>query len=198
MKKFLSFTLAFLMLLSFSSVAFATDMSVQIIGGPQMETEAVNLDDLKMHVEAEIDGWGTLQLTGFDFYDELGYYFHYPDNNIIPNTKTIRSENEADFAILRMDITNTTLKPKDYLSDVAVKVTYDDLYEYAGWCYQPDYNNDRQDYAINPEGQFAIDPMYQGHYMFGCTLPNAVVNSKKPLQMIITLDGNEITYNIRK
>lgn len=193
MKKFLSFTLAFLMLLSFSSVAFATDMSVQIIGGPQMETEAVNLDDLKMNVEAEIDGWGTIQLTSFDFYDELGYHAWYPSSG----GQWITSGKEADFAILRMDITNTTLKAKDFLSDVSVKVVFDDTYEYAGWCYQSDYDWDK-DYAINPQGQFVIEPMYQGHYMFGCTLPNAVVNSKKPLQMLITIDGNEITYNIRK
>lgn len=45
---------------------------------------------------------------------------------------------------------------------------------------------------------FAAGPMYTGHYAFGCTLPNAVVNSKKPLRMVITIDGNELTYNIRK
>lgn len=194
MKKLFSFTLACLMILSLSVTAFAADMGVQIIGGPEAETEPVNLDDLKLNIEAEIDGWGTIKLTGFDFYDKLGYIAN-PDNGYCYD---LESGNEADFAILRMDITNTTLKAKDYLSDVQVKVVYDDTYEYAGWCYQSDFNQRNQNYAINPERQFTIDPMYQGHYMFGCTLPNAVVNGKKPLQMIVTISGNEITYNIRK
>ena len=193
MKKLLSFTLACLMILSLSVTAFATDLGVQIIGGPQMETEAVNLDDLKMNVEAEIDGWGTIQLTSFDFYDELGYHAWYPSSG----GQWITSGKEADFAILRMDITNTTLKAKDFLSDVSVKVVFDDTYEYAGWCYQSDYDWDK-DYAINPQGQFVIEPMYQGHYMFGCTLPNAVVNSKKPLRLEIQMDDLEMVYFIRK
>ena len=52
--------------------------------------------------------------------------------------------------------------------------------------------------AINSEKNFVIEPMYPKRYAFGCTLPNAVVSSKKPLRMEITIDGNEITYNIRR
>ena len=111
-----------------------------------------------------------------------------------------------------MDITNTTTKSKDFLSSCGVKIIFDDIYEYAGWVYQVNYNNetykdsyfgndsDIQNFrwAINEADNFVIDPMYVGHYIFGCTVPNAVVESKNPLKMVITLDGNEITYNVRK
>ena len=40
--------------------------------------------------------------------------------------------------------------------------------------------------------------MYTGIFVFGCTLPNSVVESKAPLRIEINLGGNELTYNIRK
>lgn len=52
--------------------------------------------------------------------------------------------------------------------------------------------------TVNTADEFEINPLYQGHYLFGCTLPNAVINGSGPLRMVITLDGNEITYNIRE
>ena len=61
-----------------------------------------------------------------------------------------------------------------------------------------DCGKQNKNWVIDPADNFEIDPMYSGHYVFGCTLPNAVVNSEKPLRMVITIDGNELTYNIRK
>lgn len=107
------------------------------------------------------------------------------------------SGTQADFAFLTMDILNTTTGKVDFLKDCSVKVIFDDTVEYAGWSYQCDMDLNRCTW-ISSENNFVIDPYYAGHYVFGCTLPNAVVNSKKPLRMEITIDGNEITYNIRK
>ena len=210
MKKLLLVMLVLAMVLG-SSAALAVEMGVQVIGGPETETEPVSLDDFKLNVDAEIEGYGILNGTEFAYKDQLGYYrsgrtevYYYND--------FYHSGNEADFALLKMDITNTSTKPHDFLATCEVKVVFDDVYEYGGWFYQYNYNNktaksndsgeDSQkqntNWVINEADQFAIDPMYQGHFCFGCTLPNAVVNSKAPLKMIITMDGNEITYNIRK
>ena len=212
MKKILSMILALMMLLT-ASAALAEGMGVQVIGGPTTTTEPVSLDDFKLNVEAEIEGYGLLFATEFAFADHLGYYRQgYTEPSWNSGKWCYRSGNEADYAILRMDITNTVTMPKDFLASCEVKVIYDDLYEYAGWFYQVNYNNktyNDSDYGednkkqnvrwvINSADNFPIDPMYQGHYVLGCTLPNAVVNSKEPLKMIITIDGNEITYNIRK
>jgi len=199
MKRVLAMLLVFLMLLTTS--AMAAGMGVQIIGGPEVETEPVSLDDVKLDVEVEIDGYGIITPTGFSFADMLRTYMKGDSYN----WKDFSSGAEAEYALFNVDILNTTLKNKEYLASCEVKVIYDDVYEYAGWAYQYNWNNaDRgsnmspKTSPIQPEDNFAIDPMYEGHYLFGCTLPNAVVNSKAPLKMIITIDGNEITYNIRK
>ena len=208
MKKLVTLVLCLMMLLT--SAAFAEGMGVQVIGGPAVETEPVSLDDFKLEVDVEIDGYGILRGTSFEFQDLLGYYKK--GNELDGYNHTYYSNQEADFAILRMDITNTALRAHNFIGACEVRAVYDEVYEYAGWFYQSNYNNrndnwsgytcDRNNqsrrYAIHKDDVFPIDPMYQGHYIFGCTLPNAVINSKKPLKLIITIDGNEITYNIRK
>jgi len=187
MKKILSMLLVFSLILGCS--AAIAEMGVQVIGGPVEETEPVSLDDFKLNIEAEIEGYGILSGTEFNYIDKLR---HHPSWS-----GTYQSGAEADYAILRMDILNTTLKAKDYLTSCSVKVVFDDVYEYGGWAYQYNYDAS-EDVVLDSDEQFSIEPMYQGHFCFGCTLPNSVVNSKKSLRMVITLDGNEITYNIRK
>lgn len=210
MKKILATLLALSLLLGCS--AAMAEMGVQVIGGPETETEPVSLDDLKLNVDAEIDNWGIVTATEYDVQDGLGYYRSGCTNVYNAERDYYWSGNEAEYAVLYVDILNVSLSDKDYLKDVSVKAVFDDVYEYGGWAYQRNYNNGTYKYdslevdrskqntrwAINAADQFVISPMYQGHYLFGCTLPNAVINSKKPLKLVITIDGNEIIYNIRK
>jgi hypothetical protein len=197
------------LVLCFSCVSgLAAEAGVTLISGPEAETEPVSLDDMQLNVEAEIDGYGILRLREFAFSDRLGYYTAGSNNG----RKYYETGLEADYALLWVDLLNIGTNPRDYLSSCEVKVVFDDKYEYAGFFYQSNYNNktdtdsyygedsgkQNQRFAIDKADQFAIDPMYEGHYIFGCTLPNAVVSSKAPLRMEILLDGNEITYNIRK
>ncbi len=190
MKKVLLFVF-WAALLTVSSV-FAQDMGIQIIGGPEIVTQSVSLDDLKTGTVVEIDGWGIIKVTSFDFVDEI-----YKMDSSWWNNGAYESGSEADYALLRIDITNTTLTSKNYLEAVTVKAVYDDVYEYAGWSHQYDFNHS-QDKVIHTKNWFSIDPMYQGHYAFGCTLPNAVVTGSKPLRLEIKIDENELTYHIRK
>lgn len=209
MKKIVSLVLCLMMVLA--STALANGMGVQVIGGPAVETEPVSLDDLQLNLDAEIEGWGILTLTGYEVQNGMGYY---RSGRSEPRYSSDYnwSGTEAEYIVLYADILNTTLAAKDYLKSVSVKAVFDDVYEYGGWAFQRNYNNSSYSYAdldadknkqntrwkINAADQFAIGPMYEGHYIYGCTLPNAVINSKKPLKLIITIDGNEITYNIRK
>ncbi len=192
MKKMLCMVLALAFLFALSGMAFAADMGVQVIPGPEAETEPLDLDDLKINTEVEIEGWGILTATECTFVDRLGKL----DKDGWRDGQ-YSSGAEAEYLLLRMDVVNTTLKAKNYLADVTVEVVYDDLYEFSGWFYQYDYDK-YEDRVIPSDCIFAIDPMYAGHYVFGCTLPNAVVEGSRPLAMIITIDGNEITYNVRK
>lgn len=107
------------------------------------------------------------------------------------------SGSEAEYIKLSMDILNTSTKNIDYLKDCSVKAVFDDRVEYAGWCYQRDFDLNAPTW-ISADDNFAIEPYYEGHYVFGCTLPNAVLNDEeKPLRLVITIGDNEITYNIR-
>lgn len=191
MKRFLGLALVIIMMLSMAA-ANAEDMGVQIISAPAQETEEVSLDDLKLNTEVTVEGWGMLKATSYDVVDTLRYY---PNTSY---TNTYSSGEEADYAILSMDILNITTVSHDYLLDCTVKVVFDEDFEFAGWCYQRNFDYSNKNAALGKNLTFSIDPMYVGHYYFGCTLPNAVIDSKAPLYMVITIDGNEITYNIRK
>ena len=195
---------------------FADDsMGVKMISNNSKSSSTVSLDDLQLNVDVTIDGYGILKATSFEFFDWLGYY-NEGQTNFKSNGRHTTGL-EADFAMLRIDITNRMTKPKDFLENVKVKVIFEDFYEYEGWYRQFNYDNGYGDdwgtgffdsaidrnkqntkWVINKKDQFQIKPMYTGHYVFGCTLPNAIIESKGPLRMEITMDGNVITYNIRK
>ncbi len=190
MKKTLLLFVALVLILGCSSALAVGDTGVQVISAPEAEAESVSLDDIKLKLNIDIDGYGTFCPDEFSYFD---YIYVWKGNHLF-------SSLESQYALLRMDITNTTFTAKDYLGSIEVKVIFDDSYEFGGWAYQYDYDNNssKLDHVIDDSKRFAIEPMYMGHYAFGCTLPNAVVESKKPLRMVITMDGNELTYNIRK
>ena len=202
--------------------------------------ETASPDDLQLELEAPIDGYASFRPTSFELADRLGYYKrdetkvetnmwywsldNFKNSNDEFSFGYYQSGLDADYALLRMDVTNLAKETRDFLEFCSVKVIYDNTYEYTGWVYQSDYDNethaeitegdeatylrfledaDKQNmrWAIAQENQFAIDPMFQGHYIFGCTLPNTVVQSKAPLAMIISFgeEGEyQVTYNIRK
>lgn len=122
------------------------------------------------------------------------------------------SGNEADFAWLKADIINRQKTEANFIKDITITVIYDDEYEYTGWVRQFNYDFSKSEIyskikdagvigwpvCLSPVDEMPISPMYKGHYAFGCTLPNYVIEDKdSPLRMIINIAGNEIIYNIR-
>ena len=134
-----------------------------------------------------------------------GYSSYY-----LEDASWIDSGTNADFAWLQMNITNLQKKSIDFMSSTGVKVIYGDAYEFDGWIRQAnmDYNSQTYRYqsetvggtfcVLDPANAEPVDMMYTGTYIFGCTLPTAVISGSESLRMVITLDGNEMTYNIRK
>ena len=189
-----------LILTVLTAVAQAAELGVQLITPEtNMTAETVSLDDIKLNASVSVYGFGSIMPTAYSVQNNLVKYRKGSNS-----TDTINSGHEADFVILKMDITNTTATPKNYLADAEVKVVFDDTFEFIGWCYQ--YNWDRSNgdtkyssnYVLSTEDNFNINPWYMGHFCFGCTLPNTVIESKAPLRLEIKIGGNEITYNIRK
>lgn len=128
------------------------------------------------------------------------------------------SGESADFVWLMMDVTNLQKTGVEFTEEVAVKVVYQDDYEFNGWIRQIVYDHmeaqngdkglsrygyEKEDYpneiVMNPTKVETIDMMYTGTYVFGCTLPNYVLEDKKtPLRIEIELGENDLTYHIRK
>lgn len=190
--------------------AVAEEMEVQIIAGPETEAATVSMDDIQIGAPIEVADNCIFTPTSYEVVDSLDTYKEgqtHADYNA-NNWTTYNSGNEAEYALLRMDILNLRLSPVDFLEQAEIKVISDDKYEFAGWCYQYNYDNTFYDtertldantqFVISPADQFAISPMYTGHYAFGCTLPNSVIGADTPLRMEIKVAGSELTYNIRK
>ena len=177
--------------------ASAAELGVQVIGGNEQELQSAQLDDVKINTPIDVPGFGTITITEFQYQDSFLYIDKGWDSRGFSGT--FKSGVEAEFATLRVDILNTNLTSIDYINanGAEVTVTYNDSYQLSGWVYQYNYDVDK---AVARKGfTKEIEPFYVGHYMFGCTLPNALAEDKKlPLEMLIKIGEVEITYNIRK
>ena len=177
---------AMLLVLAVSALA---DEGVKLIGGPaEVGTESVSLDDLKLKADVEIPGYGIITAVEFSFVDQFRRY----DGD--GRDGWSQSGENADYAMLTFNMLNKRTTAMDFMFDITgIVVTYDDVYQYEGWCYQRDYAR-----SYPTKKFYEISPMYECGFIIGCTLPNAVVKDTKPLTLTFKLGENEITYNIRK
>lgn len=223
MKKWKNSLLVMLLVCMMLLPALAEDLGVQVIGSQSGAHTPVTLDDIQLEVPVEIDGYAEITPIFWivkdcflqrqpDVLDKISVHKseyggeikcdqHYEDKKYMyykdRHVKHYVSGTQAEFAILDIDVMNTTTKSVDFIKDATVKVIFDDRVEYQGWIRQKDYDLNICTW-LDPSNNFPIDPYYVGHYVFGCTLPNPVVESKLPLRMVINMGGNEITYHIRK
>lgn len=242
MKKYLILALA-LVLFSCASIACASDLGVQVIGGPDAALTPMSLDDMQVGNAYTIDGYAKVKPVEYMVVDHFAQFnkdanygnvgggknpdaahvfIDKLDSNWYYNwrwwdAQWMDSGVNAEFAWLLMDVTNLQKKGVNFMENATVKVIYQDEYEFAGWVRQINYDHIQQGsqgrdvsrygyttahpnvVVIDPANEETIDMMYTGTYAFGATLPNSVIeDTKSPLQMIITIDGNELTYNIRK
>lgn len=227
MKRFIAFVLVLMLSIGFEAVLAEGDLEVQVIGGAET-SQPLSLDDIEIGALYQIDGYATVSPTSFGFVDCFAQYDSGKAGDNSGNGyageagrvqginggtfKYMEFQNSgesADFAFLKVDITNLGKKPVAFMQEAKVTVFYnEDEYEFAGWARQFNYdyntytqNNDGVETgpaALDPADEFEIATMYTGHFVFGYTLPTAVVNSTESLKMVIELGDNELTYNIRK
>ena len=210
MLKRIMLVLICLMLLAGS--ALAENYGVTILNSPE-EEETVTLEDIQLDSEVKEDGFGTVKPTDFFWTNWIGAYE--PGGKKFGPSPLSDAGAEAEYAVLQISILNNTFESKDYLKDVSVKVVYcaeEGDYEFGGWAFQHNHdyiNNEHKDfgyaagrqnvvYVISREDQHEITPFYEGHYSFGCTLPNFVITDEAPMYMVVTIGQTEIIYNIRK
>ena len=156
------------------------------------DSENADLNDLKIAERTTVAGIGRIQITGFSQSDRLGYY---PAGNLRDTSQFYDSGSEAEYIFIRMCITNTEGYSIDYLTGSNVEVVYDGNYRFGGWVQQ--YPEQSGDIVFSAEDRHSIVPGENGYFCFGCTVPNAVANNDKPLEMHINLMGQEIVFNIR-
>ena len=117
----------------------------------------------------------------------------------------------ADFAWLQLNVTNLQKKRVSFMDEMTVKLVYADEYEFAGWIRQANFDYNTAVYrwnaqmtgapfaVLDPNNEEAVDMLYTGTFIIGCTIPNSVVEDKKsPLRIEIKMGENDLTYHIRK
>lgn len=139
-----------------------------------------------------------------DFNENRDYYAG--GNRFYVNMERISSGENADFAWFEVDITNLSKETQAFDTEATVQYIFDNDYIIDGWLLQFNYDYDAFDMkdgsltraALDGENMEPADMLYTNHYIFGATLPNAVVTGTKPLAAVITLGEHAFTYNIRK
>ena len=135
MKKILCFLLVLSVLASLCGAACA-DLTVRRVNPPE-EKEEADLSDLKLNREAEIEDFGLLTLTDFQFRDKF-----YLWEKGMKDTSVNRSGTEADYAVLYADIVNTAPKARTYAAECTVSVMFDGKYHSFVFCQSSEYMAD--------------------------------------------------------
>ena len=174
------------------------------------DTPGADLNDLKLGERITINNTTALHLTAYSELNRLGYY---PASNDRDFSKAYDSGIETQYILVKMSIKNRGKYRINYLQDAHVEVVFDQNYRFGGWTQQYDHQKptststfvneqdvgrQNENYVVSAADRYDIDPGQTGYYCFGCTLPNAVLSGTKPLKMIISIDGTEITHYIRK
>lgn len=201
MKKIISLLLILILLTAYS-FCIAEDTGIQVIGGPEIETETVNLDDWKVGETAVIPGFGDITLLEADIFNEIAY-----DIDAWGDYSYFDSGVEADYLYLKIDILNTQTNAYNYYKVInEVVCSYDDMYKFGGWVRQVRHQQMdtfycKGDYYLpyyKSSDTFDIQPMYRGQYIICVTIPNDVVNGKAALNVTFKIGENEFTYHHRK
>lgn len=175
-----------------------------------LSTDIQQYDDVQIGQAVSIDTFGELTFTDFALTGEIGFY--QAGNQTVGSTDDYyRSGDEAQFAVLTVDIVNTQSVAYDYLQSYEVRA-YDGRNTYGGWAFQKNFNNSIVDdisygvdsglqntnWVINAADNYAIQPSDTGHYVFGCTLPNTVIDGQGQLKLSFTIENYELVYYLRQ
>ncbi|MDR0928511.1 MAG: hypothetical protein LBM74_02230 [Oscillospiraceae bacterium] len=212
MKKWMAGLLVCALLLG-SAGALAADLGVMMPGGANAPTQArpASLEDMQDGVPIAIPGYGDVMVICSLTYDTIStreYIGGVGATGYTLQPKTYRSGVDADYATLFIRIVNMQRAAYDYLPDITdIMFTYDTSYSFIGWAYQAEASpfaelpgvGDMRFYRVwEGDHRKPIEMLYTGYYLIGATLPNMVFETTAPLSVTFKLNGNEVTYHIRK
>lgn len=166
--------------------------------------------DIQIGTATEILGSFIVTPLSFTFEDSLGFY-QPGRTDVGSNNDYYHSGKEAKFAVLKVDIDNTSSTMCNYLDECEIRA-YDGVNTYGGWAFQQNYGNaisadlsygkdsERQNvnWVISAEDVYGIEPTSRGHYVFGCTLPNEIADGNMAVRMEITVKSTKFIFNIRQ
>jgi hypothetical protein len=195
MKRMITLLMVLLIILCVVN-ASAANMGVVTIGsGSDADAEYASLDDMKLNVTVSIPNYGDITLLSIEYVDEYDEYYEWESGGF----NDILSGADANILMLRFDILNTAVKTKDFAADIKdTVIIFRNNYQYAGYICQYNYDRDYPEQPMKSGITSTIDPMYIGHYVICCYLPNAIVsNTKDPLVITFTLSGHEVVYQVQ-
>ncbi len=139
-------------------------------------------NNLQLGQTLHLDGIGDVTPLSCTYYNKL--YSHKWEHKVAKNEQ---------YLLFEVDILNTNRQAREYLPRAEMKVFYDGYYTYQGEVQQ--LNDTDTNYCNSTEAE--LKPLYNSSYAFACKLPNAVINGDGPLTLILTLDGVQLTYDVR-
>lgn len=176
--------------------------------------QSLAFEDVLLHDETRIDGYGIINITKVQVIDKLGRFeegvYGTSDQDF---ALYYDSNSNAQFLIAKVDIDNVSNEAKDYLQDASILVQCGNNYKLKGWGYQYNYANGQstayyineedsgeqnKNYVIHPSDNFQIAPGEIGHFCFGCTVPNDAFEQSMPIEMIITINDVRVVIPVRE
>ena len=213
MKKLIASLTAIASIVSFSAINVYPSESIPITFVDGEEGDVY----LSLDEDTEIEDYCSIKVLKFDTTDiiychEAGYspdYYGDLINSLGGSRKGYQSGEDAELAVLYVDITNLDTKAKDFLKKCKVNLKYEDKYDYEGFSlqYNPSvvnafFKEPANEVSIHPDDNFPIDPLYTGHYGFVCKVPNMVVehvgDKNTEIKLEINIDDHNLIYYVNE
>ncbi len=139
-------------------------------------------NSLQLGQTLHLDGIGDITPLSCTYYDRL-----------YSSKWAHKAAKNEQYILLELDILNTNRQARGYLLGAEITAIYDGYYTYQGEVQQL---QDTDTNGCNAT-EIKLDPLYNSSYAFACKLPNAVINGDGPLTLVLTLDGIQLTYDVR-
>lgn len=150
---------------------------------PSLEKEITTEDKITIDNCCEFNVIGTTFAKDILPTNPTGYY-----------TYLQGKDDNQKYCEITMNVKNLKTSAVKQDSLLSVKLKYDNNYEYTCMLVTEDASGERLETYPN---LYSIDPLKSLKYRFVADVPKEIETDGKPLQAVITINGNIYLYNIR-